>query len=97
VSYWIENGLDKCKLVLGIPLYGKGYLLADKNVSAVGSPSIGSAAKSFFTNEPGLLPYFEICQLIKTRKLTEQFDDEAKLASIQIASTWIGTFFLREY
>jgi hypothetical protein len=75
---------------MGIPFYGKGYVLADKNVHAVGSPSKRPAAKSLFTNESGLLPYFEICQLIKTRMLKESSDNETKLASIQIASTWIG-------
>jgi chitinase len=75
---------------MGIPFYGKSYVLADKNVNAVGSPSKGPGAKSLFINETGILPYFEICQLIKTRMLKETNDNETKIASIKIASTWIG-------
>lgn len=60
VDYWLKSGLDSDKLVMGIPFYGTGYVLEDKNVNAVGSPSKGPSSKSIYINESGVIPYFEV-------------------------------------
>ncbi|KAE9608291.1 hypothetical protein Lal_00026412 [Lupinus albus] len=38
---WIQAGLDPKKMVMGLPLYGRKWMLRDPNVNSLGAPAIG--------------------------------------------------------
>ncbi|KAB1199646.1 Chitotriosidase-1 [Morella rubra] len=42
INAWIESGVEKTKLVLGLPFYGCAWLLADKNINEISSPAKGA-------------------------------------------------------
>lgn len=62
VNYWLENGADSKKLVLGIPLYGRSFQLVDKNNYKPGSPSVlnGQGLQGPYTRTAGTLGYNEV-------------------------------------
>lgn len=59
------GGADKAKLVLGVPLYGQSYTLADKKDTSLGSITKGPGDAGNSTAQPGMLSYYEICQRSK--------------------------------
>uniref|UniRef100_A0A8D8TW15 Probable chitinase 3 n=1 Tax=Cacopsylla melanoneura TaxID=428564 RepID=A0A8D8TW15_9HEMI len=71
VEAWISKGVAANKLVLGIPLYGVSYTLADKNKTTIGSPAAGPG------KEKRALFYNEICPL-KNQGWTEVSSENGK-------------------
>ncbi|KAI5692504.1 hypothetical protein M8J75_007108 [Diaphorina citri] len=65
VEGWLAKGVSPDKLVLGVPMYGVSYTLADKTKNTIGSPA----------NGPGFqkraLFYNEICELVKNEQWTQ--------------------------
>lgn len=67
-----ELGGDKRKIIIGVPFYGQSYTLkVDKN-HALGAETDGPGLAGEYTQQPGMLAYYEICYRIKTRKWTVQ-------------------------
>lgn len=60
----VEKGLDKSKLVVGIPFFGRSFTLQYVNETDIGAPIKGPGREGFYTQQPGLLSYFEICDLV---------------------------------
>ncbi|XP_028131818.1 probable chitinase 10 [Diabrotica virgifera virgifera] len=63
VQFWLRKGLPSSKLILGIPFYGRSFTLKYSNETEIGSPIIGPGREGFYTKTPGLLAYFEICEM----------------------------------
>lgn len=64
VKFWLKKGLDKSKLVVGIPFFGRSFTLQYVNETDIGAPIKGPGREGFYTQQPGLLSYFEICDLV---------------------------------
>ena len=65
MNYWHQKGAPKHKLILGVPFYGRTFLLNNPSINQPG-PKAKSLSESFegdFTEEQGFLSYFEICKL----------------------------------
>lgn len=41
INYWIEKGADSRKLVLGMPMYGQSFSLAENKIHILNSPTYG--------------------------------------------------------
>ena len=65
VKYWIQQGADPQKLILGAPLYGKTYTLANAANHGLNAPTTGPGVAGKFTKSAGILAYYEICDQIK--------------------------------
>ena len=57
MKYLLELGASPHKLVLGVPFYGYTFILADRNLHEIGSPSNGSGLKGPYTKENVLIPF----------------------------------------
>jgi len=65
LNYYVDNGLPKEKIAVGMPFYGRGWTLADpENDNAVDSRGSGPARAGQFTREAGQLAYHEMCENI---------------------------------
>ncbi|CAH1711931.1 unnamed protein product [Chironomus riparius] len=64
IHYYLKNGADRDKLVLGIPTYGRSYTLFNPESNEIGSPADGPGEQGDATREKGYLAYYEICQSI---------------------------------
>ena len=95
VNYWIAKGMPAWKINLGIPLYGRSWILASDDVSDVPAPASGAGAPGPFTKEAGFLAYFEICRMIKANEDDWTVRSEVKKLNGPIAFSsstkmWVG-------
>lgn len=79
VNYWIEKGADPKKLVLGMPMYGQSFSLAEGNRNALNSPTYGGGEAGEATRARGFLSYYEICQNIKNKQWTVVRDPRGRM------------------
>ncbi|KAK3088662.1 hypothetical protein FSP39_022037, partial [Pinctada imbricata] len=63
---WIGDGASKEKLIIGIPMYGRGYSLEYRFHSGIGSSANGGSSPGEFLKTTGTLAFYEICRLLKT-------------------------------
>ncbi|KAJ8881094.1 hypothetical protein PR048_017567 [Dryococelus australis] len=59
VSAWLDSGVPRTKLLLGMPLYGHSYELADESEAGVGAPTVGPGPANLSTS------FSQICQMLK--------------------------------
>jgi len=60
VNYWIQQGADRKKIVMGMPLYGQSFTLANPNEHGLNAPSVGGGTAGEFTRASGFLSYYEV-------------------------------------
>ena len=83
-------GFSKSKLVLGIPFYGRGWLLEDVESTALGAPAVSRVYLGNHTREPGIWAFYEICQKITDEKGTNKFDGTIQASYAYTNVWWIG-------
>ncbi|XP_055608633.1 endochitinase-like [Uranotaenia lowii] len=88
VDHWLKGGCSPSQIVLGVPLFGRTYLLSSPEENAVGSPTIGAGSAGELTNEPGYLGYCEICQALPA--MTIRWDEVGKCPYAFNSEEWIG-------
>ena len=65
VHIWLDNGAPAHKIVLGLPLFARSFLLANPDQNFLRAPSMGNGTEGPFTRSPGFLSYFEVCKCIE--------------------------------
>uniref|UniRef100_A0A8C3P8U4 Chitinase-3-like protein 1 n=1 Tax=Chrysemys picta bellii TaxID=8478 RepID=A0A8C3P8U4_CHRPI len=74
VRYWRSKGAPAEKLIMGIPTYGWSFTLSSSR-TGIGAPISGLGSPGPFTQEAGLLAYYEICTFTPgatTEQIVEQ-------------------------
>lgn len=66
INYWIEKGADPKKLVMGLPLYGQSFSLADSGDRGLNAKSYGPGEAGEFTRAGGFLAFYEVGVTILT-------------------------------
>ncbi|CAI9760590.1 unnamed protein product [Fraxinus pennsylvanica] len=82
---WIKSGVPKSKLIMGLPLYGKTWLLKDSKSHGVGSPAIDVGP-----GDQGVLTFAEIEQFNRDHKAKVEYDLESVSMYSVAGTTWIG-------
>lgn len=59
-SIWTDGGCPPEKLIIGMPIYGRGFELADATDNGMDAPTVGSSPAEKYTREPGMLSYYEV-------------------------------------
>ncbi|XP_055837885.1 acidic mammalian chitinase [Episyrphus balteatus] len=90
ISYWLNNGAPREKIVLGMPFYGRTFTLADPNQHTVGSPHTGAGLPGQYSNEPGHIGYNEVCEKLQKEDWTYVWEDSQKVPYIYRGNQWIG-------
>jgi len=62
VKNWIANGASPSKLILGMPLYGRGFILSDENKHGLYEPAYQAIPAGPYTSVAGIWGYNEICE-----------------------------------
>ncbi|XP_055634770.1 endochitinase-like [Toxorhynchites rutilus septentrionalis] len=88
VGQWLIEGCPASKMILGVPLFGRTYLLSSPEENGVGAPTIGAGAAGEYTNEPGYLGYCEICQVLPN--MTIRYDEIGQCPFAYNTDEWIG-------
>ena len=63
----MDNGLEKDKLILGMPFYGQTFKLANANDNGLNAKAFGGATGGEFTKSEGFLSYYEVIQVNQTK------------------------------
>ncbi|XP_026300868.1 probable chitinase 2 [Apis mellifera] len=83
LTYLLNKGAPSNKMVLGLPMYGRTFILANKlnssKESPIGQTSISDGFKGPYTGENGFMGYNEICEELITnvQKWTTGWDDNS--------------------
>ena len=70
MKYWLKGGLDKKKLIMGMPMYGQSFTLASAGANGLNSRTYGGGTAGPFTRARGFLAYYEICDNIQNKGWT---------------------------
>lgn len=91
LKYWINQGADPQKIILGIPFYGRSFRLQNPQDTRVGAPIQSSGDKGKYTGEAGFLSYLEICEHLKSRNWKRFFDNESlEPYAVSNDGQWVG-------
>lgn len=61
--YWLDEGVPKKKLVMGMPLYGQTFTLRNESDVSLQAPISGPGRAGQFTRAAGFLAYYEVFYL----------------------------------
>lgn len=79
MRYWIQLGAPPSKLVMGMPLYGQSFTLADPKNNGLNAKAPGPGQAGEFTRAAGFLAYYEICDRILNKGWTVVQDPEGRM------------------
>ncbi|GAB1603148.1 acidic mammalian chitinase-like isoform X1 [Argonauta hians] len=89
-NYWVQNGMPKEKLMIGLPVYGRGFKLTNQSCINPGCPASGPNPAGRYTRLAGFLSYYEICQLIKSGGAKTYWIEDQKVPYLVMNDQWIG-------
>ena len=92
VKYWISKGATPKKMNLGIPLYGRSWVVKSSQVTPP-VPASGAGQMGPFTGEAGFLAYYEICNYVKNSGWQVTQDPLHQIGPIAFSSSnmnWVG-------
>ncbi|OWA52697.1 Acidic mammalian chitinase [Hypsibius exemplaris] len=87
---WVDAGVSKSRLTVGLPLYGRGWVLTNPRVNGLGAPANGGISAGVYTKEAGSWAYFEVCQNIQSQQATDVFDTTINASYAYHNTWWIG-------
>lgn len=69
IHYWIEQGAPPSKLIMGMPLYGQSFTLADPAERGLNAKTYGPGEAGEFTRAGGFLAFYEVSvsEMFQTR------------------------------
>ncbi|KAG7205193.1 hypothetical protein KM043_018281 [Ampulex compressa] len=79
IHYWMEKGAPAKKLVMGAPLYGQSFSLAERSQSGLNAPTYGGGEAGEATRARGFLSYYEICERTLHKGWTVVQDKERRI------------------
>jgi len=92
IAYLLEKGADPRKTVMGVPLYGRSFLLVDRNNNGVSARTKDKAFQGPYTREDGFLGYNEVCEEILDQKQpwTRMWDKEQGVPYLFRGEQWLS-------
>ncbi|XP_076647838.1 putative chitinase 10 [Halictus rubicundus] len=79
IHYWMEKGAPAKKLVMGAPLYGQSFSLAERSQRGLNAPTYGGGEAGEATRARGFLSYYEICERTLKKGWTVVEDKERRI------------------
>jgi chitinase len=80
---WVRQGAPLEKLLIGMPVYGRTFTLADPDKFDIGSEVIGGGEAGRYTGEEGFLSHYEICDFLQESNTTLVWDNEQQVSQPQ--------------
>ncbi|KAF2898205.1 hypothetical protein ILUMI_07967 [Ignelater luminosus] len=91
LHYWIEMGASPSKLVMGMPLYGQSFSLADASNKGLNEKAYGPGEAGEYTRAGGFLAFYEICERVKRRSWTVTRDPEGRIGPYAVSGNqWVS-------
>nr|CAH7736953.1 unnamed protein product [Callosobruchus chinensis] len=87
IHEWIERGACPENINLGIPFYGRSFILANASDNGLGAPVSGPGTAGPYTQEAGTLGYHEV-RTSHILLLDESKMNPRRICPINIAEVW---------
>lgn len=87
---WVRQGAPLEKLVIGMPVYGRTFSLADPSKFDIGAEALGGGDAGRYTGESGFLSYYEICDFLHQPNTTLVWDNEQQVPFAYRDDQWVG-------
>lgn len=87
---WVRQGAPLEKLIIGMPVYGRTFTLADSAKFDVGAEATGGGEAGRYTGEAGFLSYYEICDFLHEPNTTLVWDNEQQVPFAYRGDQWVG-------
>ncbi|KAK5638717.1 hypothetical protein RI129_013012 [Pyrocoelia pectoralis] len=86
INYWMENGMNAEKIVVGLPTYGHCFELYNLNNNGLMAPArgYGSLGRTGFINYP------DVCEFLKRDRVVRKFDYSARSPYAYREWDWIS-------
>lgn len=84
--YWHENGMDKSKIIVGLPTYGHSFQLTNPLNHGLTAPSNGYGK----TGSIGFVDYTDICWFLSYYKVNAIFDMDTKSPYAFKGTEWVS-------
>jgi chitinase len=79
INYWLQNGASADKIVMGMPMYGQSFTLADAKENGLNAKAPGPGQAGKYTRAAGFLAYYEICEKINSGGWTVVRDPQGRM------------------
>lgn len=90
ITSWLVAGIPACKLVMGMPLYGRSWFLKNKMKNDPGAPVVAMGPKQKMSNQTGVMAYFEIKEILKDPGAVFLYDNQTVSAYFQSGGLWVS-------
>ncbi|KAK3145000.1 hypothetical protein QOZ80_4AG0321150 [Eleusine coracana subsp. coracana] len=95
VVSWADAGLPAAKLLMGLPLYGRSWVLRNKAHDGVGAPVVAAGPKQRRgTNATGVMSYAEVQRLAAAGKgsvvTTTNYDNASVASYLSVGGVWVA-------
>uniref|UniRef100_A0A0D9XRX8 GH18 domain-containing protein n=1 Tax=Leersia perrieri TaxID=77586 RepID=A0A0D9XRX8_9ORYZ len=90
VTSWLDAGLPPCKLVMGIPLFGKSWFLRNKDKNGLGAPTAAAGTKQRKSNQTGVIAYAEIEEYLKSQSVSVTHDNQSVADYFYSGDLWVS-------
>jgi len=96
VDYYLQQGVPREKLIVGLPFYGRTFIVDNNGLDGGRTIGVGAPAeKSFqgpFTKEDGFMGWNEICRELHTSRgqWMVSYDSEAHALFMQNGNKWVS-------
>nr|KAG5699922.1 hypothetical protein BaRGS_018221 [Batillaria attramentaria] len=90
INFWLDMGVPKEKLVVGLATYGMSFTLVDPDQHGVHAPANGGGRMGRYTKETGILSYYEICQNILNSGWQTGWIDDQGVPYVYGGNQWAG-------
>lgn len=88
IQYWIDHGMPRNKIVMGLAAYGRGWTLESSTPGqGLGAPAIRGCDPMKDTQQEGVLNYIEALTVINSGGVT-QFDPATTTMYVQKGDQW---------
>ena len=87
---WVRQGAPLEKLIIGMPVYGRTFQLADPTKFDIGAEALGGGEAGRYTGESGFMSYYEICDFLHQPNTTLVWDNEQQVPFAYRGDQWVG-------
>ncbi|GAB6024069.1 hypothetical protein CHUAL_008782 [Chamberlinius hualienensis] len=90
INYWLNSGASQNKLVVGMPLYGHTFTLANSQNYGIYAAATGPGLPGPYTGESGFFGYNEICEKFLTQNWNVVVDNYQQVPYGHYGNQWLS-------
>ncbi|XP_076442225.1 uncharacterized protein LOC143281124 [Babylonia areolata] len=90
IDYWLNKGVPKSKLIVGLPAFGMGWKLTDPAKHGIRESAEGGNTKGKYSGESGILAFYEICEKVIDDKWKVEWIMDQRVPYAHGQEDWIG-------